>query len=198
MFGHRGIWRAGWKAVAFHPPGTPYETDRWELFHLDEDFSETNDLASREPAKLAAMVQLWWEEAEKHKSIASGRPFRSTLHRKCQPVHGGRRRYVFHAGMGHVPTEVAPDVRARSYLIEALARVDHGSEGVLIAHGDATTGYSLYLRGGHLVHDMNVGGEHVVVRSDRVVPPGERRLGVRVRRLSREVRPTIATGPGDE
>src|SRR6202011_1962938 len=43
MFGHRGLWHAGWKAVAFHPPGTPYENDQWELFHLDEDFSETND-----------------------------------------------------------------------------------------------------------------------------------------------------------
>ncbi len=22
MFGHRGLWHEGWKAVAFHPPGT--------------------------------------------------------------------------------------------------------------------------------------------------------------------------------
>ena len=35
MFGHRGIWSAGWKAVAFHPPGTPYDNDKWELFDLD-------------------------------------------------------------------------------------------------------------------------------------------------------------------
>jgi arylsulfatase len=98
--------------------------------------------------------------------------------------------------MGHLPTEVAPDIRARSYFIEALANVDDGSKGVLIAHGDATSGYSLYLQGGRLVHDMNVGGEHVVVTSDRIVPPGERRLSVRVRRLSREAQPTMATGPG--
>ena len=36
--------------------------------------------------------------------------------------HGPRKRFVFHAGMGHVPTDVAPDVRSRSYLIEADAR----------------------------------------------------------------------------
>ena len=47
MFGHRGLWHAGWKAVAFHPSGTPYENDKWELFHLDEDFSETDDLRSQ-------------------------------------------------------------------------------------------------------------------------------------------------------
>ena len=66
----------------------------------------------------------------------------------------------------------------------------------MIAHGDATTGYSLYLQSSHLVHDMNVGGEHVLVRSTEPVPPGRHRLGVRVRRLTREARPTERTGPG--
>lgn len=196
MFGHRGIWHAGWKAVAFHPPGTPYETDRWELFHLDEDFSETNDLAAREPAKLAELVALWWEEAAKHNVLPLDDRFAPRFIENANRFHGARTRYVLHAGMGHLPTEVAPDVRGRGYLIEALAAVDHGSEGVLIAHGDATTGYSLYLHDGRLVHDMNVGGEHVVVRSDRVVPPGQRRLAVRVRRLTRVPQPTMATGPG--
>ena len=55
MFGHRGLWKDGWKAVAFHPPGTPFDDDRWELFHLDRDFSETDDLAEREPERLAAL-----------------------------------------------------------------------------------------------------------------------------------------------
>ena len=62
--------------------------------------------------------------------------------------------------------DVAPDVRSRSYLIEADVHIGEACEGVLIAHGDATTGYSLYLQSGHLVHDMNIGGEHVLVRSD--------------------------------
>ena len=53
MFGHRGIWHDGWKAVAFHPPGTAFDGDKWELFHLAEDFSETNDLAACHAAKLS-------------------------------------------------------------------------------------------------------------------------------------------------
>ncbi|MDR3531641.1 MAG: arylsulfatase [Rhodopila sp.] len=196
MFGHRGIWSNGWKAVAFHPPGTPYESDKWELFHLDADFSETDDLADREPEKLAALVKLWWQEAEKHKVLPLDDRFGPRFIESATRFQGARRHYVFHAGMGHVPTEVAPDVRSRSYLIEAHALIGEGSEGVLIAHGDATTGYSLYLRNGRLVHDMNVGGEHVIVESDRLVAPGERRLGVRVRRLTREEKPTLGTGPG--
>jgi arylsulfatase len=38
MFGHRGIWHEGWKAVAFHPVGKPFDADQWELYHLDKDF----------------------------------------------------------------------------------------------------------------------------------------------------------------
>ncbi len=196
MFGHRGIWHAGWKAVAFHPSGTSYEDDRWELYRLDEDFSETNDLAAEHPARLAALVKLWWEEAAKHKVLPLDDRFRERFVVNGRRFHGARRRYVFHAGMGHLPTDVAPDVRNRSYLIEADVHVAAGCEGVLVAHGDATTGYSLYLQSGHLVHDMNVGGEHVIVRSAAPVPPGKHRLGLRVRRLTRETQPADGTGPG--
>ena len=50
--------------------------------------------------------------------------------------------------------------------------------GVLIAHGDATSGYSLYLDGsGHLVHDLNIGGSHQILRSPKPVPLGTTNLG---------------------
>jgi arylsulfatase len=196
MFGHRGIWHAGWKAVAYHPPETSYETDRWELFHLDSDFSEANDLAVREPAKLQELIALWWSEAEEHNVLPLDDRFRARFIENASRFHGLRKRYVFHAGIGHVPTEVAPDLRSRSYLIDAHAEFDANANGVLIAHGDATTGYSLYVSNGRLVHDMNIGGEHVIVTADRPVPPGTHHAAVRVRRLTREPKPTMATGPG--
>jgi arylsulfatase len=43
---------------------------------------------------------------------------------------------------------------------------------------------------------MNIGGEHVIVRSTTPISPGKRRLGIRVRRLPREVQSTVNTGPG--
>ncbi len=69
-------------------------------------------------------------------------------------------------------------MRGRSYLIEAHVAIKAGDSGVLIAHGDATSGYSLYLENGHLVHDLNIGGEHQIVRSDRPVPAGDHVLGL--------------------
>jgi arylsulfatase len=182
MFGHRGLWHDGWKAVAYHPPGTPFDQDKWELFCLDRDFSETEDLAGAEPDRLAAMIALWWREAERHQVLPLDDRFAPRFAENAARFHGSRRRFVFHAGMGHVPTDVAPDVRSRSYTIEAQVRLDAASEGVLIAHGDAASGYSLYVRGGRLVHDINIGGEHHVVESDRPLPAGECRLGVRARR----------------
>lgn len=196
MFGHRGIVHEGWKAVAYHAPGTPFEDDRWELFHLARDFSEAHDLAAAEPERLQALIALWWEEARQHQVLPLDDRFRQRFAENAARVHGSRTRYVFHAGVGHVPTEVAPDIRSRSYRIEALAEFGTADDGVLIAHGDATGGYSLYLRHGTLVHDMNIGGEHVVLAADRPVPPGEHRVAVAVRRLSREAAPSLATGPG--
>ena len=142
------------------------------------------------------MINLWWEEAETHNVLPLDDRFRERFVVNANRFHGARTRYVFHAGMGHLPTDVAPDVRSRSYLIEADVHITDACEGVLIAHGDATTGYSLYLQSGYLVHDMNIGGEHVIVRSAAPVPRGEHRIGVRVRRLTRELQPTINTGPG--
>ncbi|MGJ5093137.1 sulfatase-like hydrolase/transferase [Bradyrhizobium oligotrophicum] len=197
MFGHRGLWHDGWKAVAFHPSGTPFDNDKWELFHLTQDFSETHDLAAAEPERLAALVKLWWEQAEAHQVLPLDDRFGPRFAENAARFHGARTRFTFHAGMGHVPTDVAPDVRSRDYLIEAHVEIDaEGASGVLIAHGDATSGYSLYVKDGHLVHDLNIGGRHEIVRSARPVPAGSHRLGVRVERLRRQTEPAKGARTG--
>jgi arylsulfatase len=197
MFGHRGLWHQGWKAVAYHPPGTPFENDKWELFHLDRDFSEIDDLAAKEPERLADMVRLWWSEAAKHNVLPLDDRFGARFAENATRFQGARNNFTFHAGMGHVPTEVAPDVRSRSYTIEAHVEIDDaGAEGVLIAHGDATSGYSLYVKDDFLVHDLNIGGSHDIVTSDRKIPVGAHRLGVHVERLVRETPPAKGARTG--
>ncbi|HEY1560354.1 MAG TPA: arylsulfatase [Caulobacteraceae bacterium] len=182
MFGHRGLWRDGWKAVAYHPPGLAFAEDRWELFNLDSDFSETGDLAEAEPQRLAALIEDWWAEARACKVLPLDDRFAPRFAENAARFHGPRRRFVFHAGMGHLPTDVAPDVRSRSYDIEAEAIIPpEGADGVLIAHGDATSGYGLYLKDGRLHHALNIGGKVALTVSDKAVAPGHRRLGVQVR-----------------
>lgn len=183
MFGHRGIWLDGWKAVAFHQPGTAFDHDQWELYHLDEDFNERHDLATTRPEKLAELVDRWWVEAEKHQVLPLDDRFAERFAENAERHRGDRTNYTFWKGMGHIPSEVAPDLRSRSYTIEATCEItDEGASGVLIAHGDATSGYSLFVRDGQLVHDLNVGGQHQLVVSDRPVPLGPVTLGFRMRR----------------
>jgi arylsulfatase A-like enzyme len=69
LWGSRGIWHQGWKAVGMHVPGTDFDTDRWELYHVAEDFSEANDLASKNPGKLEELKRLWWSEAAKYGAL---------------------------------------------------------------------------------------------------------------------------------
>ena len=181
MFGHRGIWCDGWKAVAFHPVGTPFGQDVWELYHLDQDFAENTDLASVHPERLDALKALWWREAESSQVLPLDDRFGPRFAENGRRFHGKRTRFTMHAGMGHLPNEVAPDVRSRAYRIDAHVRIDDpAADGVLVAHGDATGGYSLYLRAGHLVHDVNVGNVHHLIRSGHPIAPGHHVLGLRM------------------
>ena len=71
MIGSRAIWHDGWKAVAEQPQGEALTSEglaaqRWELYHVAEDFSECHDVAAEHPGKLAELVELWWLEAGKY------------------------------------------------------------------------------------------------------------------------------------
>ena len=183
MFGHRGIWHDGWKAVAWHRPGSSFDDDRWELFDLDADFNECHDLAETEPDRLAALVDLWWSEAHTNQVLPLDDRFGERFAENAERFHGSRRRYVFAAGMGHLPSDVAPDLRSRSYTISARVQpFTAGTHGVLVAHGDATCGYSLFVRDGHLVHDLNIGGTHQLIASDTPIPVGATEFGFRMTR----------------
>ncbi len=179
MFGHRGLVHGDWKAVAFHPPGTPYEDDQWELFNLHDDFNETNDMSVLEADRLDAMIDLWWEQAKLHQVLPLDDRFAERFAENAERHLGGRTFFTFWKGMGHLPSDVAPDLRSRSYRLDAtIEPIKTGISGVLIAHGDATSGYSLYIDDdGHLVHDLNIGGTHQILRSPRPVPLGATRLG---------------------
>ncbi len=69
LWGSRGIWHEGWKAVAIHTPGTTFDSDQWELYHVANDFSESVNVAAQHPQKLEELKKLWWSEAEKNGAL---------------------------------------------------------------------------------------------------------------------------------
>lgn len=190
MFGHRGIWKDGWKAVAYHPPGTPFEDDTWELYHLDEDFAENEDVAARHAGRLEALQAEWWRQAEDNKVLPLDDRFAERFAESAERHRAGRTHYELWAGLGHVPTDAAPDLRARSYTI--TVEILEPGDGVLVAHGDQTSGYSLHVRDRHVVHDLSVGGHHQLVRAERPLPDGPCTVTFRLERGE----PFLGRAPG--
>lgn len=69
LWGSRGIWHKGWKAVGIHTPGGNFDADKWELYHTDVDFSETDNVAAKYPEKLEELKKLWWAEAKENGAL---------------------------------------------------------------------------------------------------------------------------------
>jgi arylsulfatase len=199
MVGHRALYADGWKAVTRHQAGTPFDDDTWELYDLTTDRSETDDLAAAMPEKLAAMVDLWWREAEAHGVLPLddrtvelfGARFRD------RSPHRPDRHYTYRPPMASLPAQVGASIGGRSWDLEARIDRPAGAEGVLFATGTASSGVSLFVQGDRLVLDYNCFGEHHVVESDRPVPTGASVVGVRFRREDKGGRATLVVA-GEE
>jgi arylsulfatase A-like enzyme len=177
MFGHRGIWHKGWKAVTYHDlkANGEFDQDRWELYHTDEDFSECHDLAEKYPGKVKEMVDLWWQEAEKYQVLPLDDRTNQRFYVDKPPRDKDRKVYTYYPGTARMPNSAAPPIRNRSHTIQANVVIPaKGAEGVLLAHGGRFAGYALYInKDQRLVYDHNyLGIEHYVVTSDTEVPTG--------------------------
>src|SRR5690606_37144779 len=113
MIGHRAIWADGWKAVTMHQPGTPFEDDTWALYHADEDFSESVDLADQHPDVLERLVTRWWEEVERH-GVLPLDDRTSVLFTLRRPGTAARRTFSFPRTLPHLERTAVPDVRNRA------------------------------------------------------------------------------------
>ena len=181
MFGHRGLWQDGWKAVTYHEwdAGGDFDKDRWELYRVDEDFSECHDLAERHPEKLKELIDLWWQEAEKHQVLPLDDRTNERFYIDKPPRQRGRKIFTFYPDTATVFGRGTPPIRNRSHAITAEVDIPAGgAEGVLVAHGGRFGGYVLCVKDGRLVYDHNfLMIEHYTVTSEIEVPTGPSTLG---------------------
>ena len=188
MFGHRGIWADGWKAVTYHESGRPLDDDRWELYHLDSDFSECHDLAASHADKLEEMIALFWQEAEAN-GVLPIESYQRTGLFAGNPTFGtprGRDRFVYFPPVHRVPMDSAPAFGARSWRLRCHVDIAPTvANGVLLATGTINNGLTVYLQDGHLVYDHNAYTTHTVIRSSNPVSAGAHVLGVDQQRVSR-------------
>jgi arylsulfatase A-like enzyme len=185
MLGTRAIWEDGWKAVALHAPLTGkghFDKDEWQLFHVDADRSESQDLSKQYPDKLNAMIKDWFEEADKNLALPlNDMSAMEALNIEKPTGEPPRDRYVYFPGTVSVPEGVAVNVRGRSYKILADIEItDASANGVIFAHGSRFGGHSLFIKDKKLYYVYNFLGikpEQKLV-SSMTLKPGKYTIGV--------------------
>ncbi len=171
MLGHRGIVKDGWKAVARHKYRTEMTDDVWELYNLNEDFSESNDLAAAMPEKLDELIELWWDEAAKYKVL----PIEDGLAApNKRPV---KRFFRLWPGVQRVPSDNSPQLMNTSHRVTAHFTVgNEPCEGVLFKDGDAWAGYSMYVQDGMVGYHYHFPMEPHEIRALVALTPGDHEL----------------------
>ncbi|HUM07640.1 MAG TPA: arylsulfatase [Acidocella sp.] len=188
MLGYRGMYQDGWMASGFTArlpweigknitqPWDPDE-DIWELYNIDKDFSQAEDLAARYPRRLQQLKDLWWAEAGRYNVLPLGAPgsrFLDLLASRATP-----RREVFHGLVSRIPEPNAPDIKSRSHRATLLVETKPGDAGVLYAFGGYMGGLSLYLKDGLLTYHYNFCGlKHSAITASRPLPPGKAEIAV--------------------
>ena len=184
IFGNRGIYQDGWLAHTVHKapweskPRHPFLEDKWELYHVAEDFSSANNLAAKNPEKLKELQALFLTEAaanhalplddrsvERFNAVLVGRP----------DLMAGRNSLTVYDGMVGMTENVFINTKNRSHSITAEVEIPKsGASGVIIAQAGKFGGWSLYLKEGKPTYAYNfLGLKTNKVAAKEALPPGK-------------------------
>jgi arylsulfatase len=184
MAGNRGIYHKGWTAVTRHR--TPWETgmvklpafddDVWELYDTSTDWTQSRDLAREYPDKLHELQRLWLIEATKYNVL----PLDDRFAERANPELAGRpqlitgTRQILFGGMGRLTESSIVNFKNKSHAITAEVVVpESGAEGVIVAQGGMTGGWSLYTKAGKPKYCYNFYGvNHYTIEGTMAIPAG--------------------------
>jgi arylsulfatase A-like enzyme len=183
MLGTRAIWQDGWKAVAVHAPLTDkgkFDQDKWELYHVDVDRSESNDLAKENPEKLEALKKLYDEEAKKNYAYPlDDRTATQILTTERPTEETPKDVYTYYPHTNQVPEAVAVSVRGKSYKVIANVEItDANASGVIFAHGSRFGGHSLFIKDHKLYYIYNFLGITEYQLIGTAIKPGKYTFGM--------------------
>jgi len=187
--GSRAIYHDGWYACTFGPL-TPWLTtnpglvtwdstkDVWELYNLQTDYSQSDDLSAKEPERLAKMKELFLEEAKKNKVFPIGAGMWTRIHPEDR-IKTPYNSWVFDATSTRMPEFTAPGLGRESNRVSIDAEISKDASGVLYALGGASGGLTLFMDKGHLVYEYNMMIiERYQARSKEKIAPGKHKIEV--------------------
>ena len=184
IFGNRGIYRDGWLAHTVHraawegTPRRPLLEDKWELYHVDEDFSSANDLAAKQPAKLKELQELFSKEAVKNQVLPLDDRVLERMNAALvgrPDLMAGRTSLTVYEGMVGMTENVFINTKNRSHTIIAEVTIPKdGANGVVLAQAGRFGGWSLYVKDGKPLYTYNfLGLSAYKVASPKVLPEGK-------------------------
>jgi arylsulfatase len=184
IFGNRGIYHDGWLAHTVHraawegKPRHSFLEDKWELYHVAEDFSSANDLAAKQPAKLKELQDLFMKEAVKYQVLPLDDRVleRTNATLVGRPdLMGGRTSLSLYEGMIGMSENVFINTKNRSHTITVEATIPKGgASGVLISQAGRFGGWSLYVKDGKPMYTYNLLGLSASkVASAKALPEGK-------------------------
>jgi arylsulfatase A-like enzyme len=187
MFGNRAIYHLGWTAVAKHKD--PWlasshgpDEDVWELYDVEHDWTQANDLAAKEPARLAELQRLFLIQAARFNvlplDVRSGERFNSELVGRPELIQGTSQ--TLYPGMRRLKEDAVIVLKNKSHTISAAIDVPKtGADGVLVAQGGTYGGWSVYATGGRLAYCYNVLGlDRYKIVADTALPAGPQEVRV--------------------
>jgi arylsulfatase len=182
---NRGIYHNGWMASAlsfapWNPNRGAFDPDKqkWELYKVDEDFSQANDLAAKNPQKLREMQDMWWVEAAKYNVLPLDWRAVERLNGELMgrpTLAENQKTFTYYPGQVGLPNEAAPRVLNKSWSITADIEIpESGVEGMIITHGGLVGGYGLYVQNGKpsFVYN-NLALERPTITGEDVLPKGK-------------------------
>lgn len=187
MFGNRGIYHDGWVACTRHSipwlvvPLPPLKDDVWELYNVDADFSEANNLASKNPEKLKELQDLFMKEAAKNHAL----PIDDRRVERFDPgiagrpdLMGSRTSLTVYEGMTGMMENAFINTKNRSYTIIANVELpDANANGVILAQAGRFGGWTLFMKDGKVHHEYNYFGlERTKVSSAGTVAAGKHEI----------------------
>jgi arylsulfatase len=165
MFGDRALYHDGWIASTkvMRAPWEQFEPKQsvldypWELYNLREDWTQTEDVAAKQPAKLKEMQQMFWKEAEKYQVLPLDATLVARLITPRPSVSAGRNVFTWTQPLTGTPNGDAPSILNTSYNFKAEVEVaDGGGDGMLITQGGRFGGYGFYVLKGKPVFTWNM------------------------------------------
>ena len=164
MFGNRALYYDGWIACCRHGRlpwenvgSVDFESDIWELYHVAEDFSESNNLATKYPKKLRELQDMFIAESAKYNVLPLDDRVIERADVLLRPSYFyGRKSVTFYPGMTRLPEGSAPKLHNVTHIISSIIEVPKkGAEGVIVCLGGDTAGWSLYVKNNQLIYHYN-------------------------------------------